>query len=237
MSGWVRTFTTSSRSCSSWSVTTPKDCQLASTPGGLTDPDAQLGLRGGRHRAAGVRDHEDAPHVEEVDAEHERLERLRRDPAAGVAEDLGVAVPEAEHPQRVDAGVHARHDGDPGVSLAVEAAEVEGGGELAVGVEQVGEVVHDREISGATTAVLSRMWCVDARQVADTTGALDPAMAGPSGGQQDARPHGCGDPVGLRLQHRAEGAAQARHLRADRHHPGRVGEEVVGQLRGRASRR
>ena len=36
---------------------------------------------------------------------------------------------EPEHPQRVDAGVHAGHDGHPGVGHAVEPAELEGLGE------------------------------------------------------------------------------------------------------------
>ena len=44
-------------------------------------------------------------------------------PAAGVAEDLGVAWREAEHPERVDPGVHAGHHGDPGLGDAVEAAQ------------------------------------------------------------------------------------------------------------------
>ena len=62
------------------------------------------------------------------------------DPAAGVAEDLGVAGLEAEHPQRVDPGVHAGDDRDAGVRDAVEAAEVEVRGELPVRGQQVVEV-------------------------------------------------------------------------------------------------
>ena len=58
------------------------------------------------------------------------------DAAAGVAEDLGVAVPETEHGQRHDAGVHAGHDRDAGMGDAVEAALVEGLGVRRVGGER-----------------------------------------------------------------------------------------------------
>ena len=56
-----------------------------------------------RHRAAGVRDDEDALHVEQMYAEHERLEGLRRHAATRVAEDLRVPRDETEHAERVDA--------------------------------------------------------------------------------------------------------------------------------------
>jgi hypothetical protein len=50
-----------------------------------------------------VRDHEDALDVEQVHPQHEGLERLRGHAGTRVAEDLGVAVLEPEHAQRVDA--------------------------------------------------------------------------------------------------------------------------------------
>ena len=82
--------------------------------------------------------------AEEVHAEDERLECLGGDPATGVAEDLGVAVLEPEHAQRVDARVHAGHDRDTRVGDAVEAGEVEVVREVAVGGEQVVEAHADR---------------------------------------------------------------------------------------------
>ncbi len=90
-----------------------------------------------------MRDDQDPVDAEQVHAEDERLEGRRGDPAAGVAEDLRVAVLEPEHPERVDPRVHAGHDRDAGVGDAVEAAEVEVGGELPVGGEQVVEVAGD----------------------------------------------------------------------------------------------
>src|SRR3954447_19543641 len=65
--------------------------------GRLADPLAELGQGGRGHRAAGVRDDQDALDAQQVYAEDEGLEGLGGDPAAGVAEDLGVAEPEAEH--------------------------------------------------------------------------------------------------------------------------------------------
>src|SRR5680860_1667461 len=98
--------------------------------------------RGG-HRTPGVGYDEDPLHVQQVDAEHERLEGLRGDAATGVPEDLGVPGREAQHLERSDPGVHAGDDRDPGVGDAVEAGEVEGLGELPVGCQQVVEfVVH-----------------------------------------------------------------------------------------------
>ena len=79
-------------------------------------------------------------YAEQVDAEHQRLERGLGDPATRVAEDLGVARLQAEHPQRVDPGVHAGHDRHARVGDAVEPAELEGLGEGAVGGDQVVEV-------------------------------------------------------------------------------------------------
>ena len=83
---------------------------------------------------------EDAVDAEQVHAEDERLEGVGVDPAAGVAEDLGVAGREAEQPQRVDPRVHAGDDGDAGVGDAVEPAGRELGRRVApVGLEEVVE--------------------------------------------------------------------------------------------------
>ena len=92
-------------------------------PGGGGDPLVKLRLGGGRHRAPGVRDDEDPVDAEQVDAQHERLQRLGRHPAARVAEDLRVPVPEPQHGQRHDPGVHAGHDRDARVRHAGIAQE------------------------------------------------------------------------------------------------------------------
>jgi hypothetical protein len=120
ISGWERTFCTSSCSRATWSSMTPKDCHEASWP----------------------------LDVEQVGAEHQRLERLRGDPTAGVPEDLRVTWLQSEHAERVDPGVHAGHHRDTRVCDSVEAAELEGGGELAVRIDEVVEVLgHSPQIS------------------------------------------------------------------------------------------
>ena len=66
--------------------------------------------------------------AEQVHGEHQGLEGEVVDAAAGVAQDLGVARDEAEHAERVDAGVHAGDDGDAASGDAVEALLGEAGG-------------------------------------------------------------------------------------------------------------
>ena len=131
---------TSSRSAATWSSTTWKRCQEASCPADWRRP-APAARRSVFEAigAPGVRDDEDALHVEEVHAEHERLEGGVGDPATGVAEDLGVARLQADQPERVDPRVHAGDDRDPGVRDTVEPGEGEVVGELAVRREQVVE--------------------------------------------------------------------------------------------------
>ena len=147
-------------------------------PGRGADPLVQLGLGAAGHRAAGVRDDQDALDAEQVDAEHQRLERLGRDPAAGVAEDLGVAGLQPDHPQRVDPGVHAGHDRDAGVRDAVEAGQLEAGGEVAVGGEQVVEV-------DSTAAEISRK----AQPAARSRSPVDtPRVAAPRNRTSASRP-------------------------------------------------
>jgi len=115
-------------------------------PGRLADPRPELVERRAGHRAPRVGDDQDPLDAEQVHAEHQRLQGGVGDPAAGVAEDLGVAVHEPEHPQRVDPRVHAGHQRDPGVGDAVEAAEREVVREEPVGGEQVVELgVHGPE--------------------------------------------------------------------------------------------
>lgn len=115
------------------------------------DPLVQLGLAVAGDGAAGVRDDEDARDVEQVCAEDERLEGLRRDASARVAEDLGVAGLQADHGERVDARVHAGDDGDARVRDAVEARQVEGLGVGAVRLEEVVEGAHVSESSLSLT--------------------------------------------------------------------------------------
>ena len=83
---------TSSARAASWSATTWNGCQQASMPADAETRWWSSSSVARRHRAAGVGDDQDPLDTEQVDAEHQRLERLRSDAAAGVAEDLGVAV-------------------------------------------------------------------------------------------------------------------------------------------------
>jgi hypothetical protein len=97
-----------------------------------------------------VRDDQDPLDTEQVHAEHQGLECGARDPAPRVAEDLGVAMVQSEHAQRIDPRVHAGDDRHAGVCHTVEAAEIELGRELLVCCDQVFEVFHARNRSGAS---------------------------------------------------------------------------------------
>ena len=87
-----------------------------------------------------MRDDEDAVDPEHVHAEYERLQ-ARGHPTTGLRKISRRCRREAEHPQRLDAGVHARDHGDAGVGDAVGAFEIEGFGERSVGGKQVVEGV------------------------------------------------------------------------------------------------
>ena len=63
---------------------------------------------------------------------------------------------EPEDRQRVDAGVHAGDHGDVAPGRSGEAAEVEPGGVLGVGGEEVGEGVHGADRRGTVAARTNR---------------------------------------------------------------------------------
>ena len=94
-------------------------------------------------------------HVEQVHAQHQRLQRGVGHPAAGVAEDLGVAGLEAEHAQRVDPGVHAGHDGDAGVGDAVEPAEVKSAANSRLAVSRSSKSATVGRVSGRSAGALA----------------------------------------------------------------------------------
>jgi hypothetical protein len=121
--------------------------------GGRADLRLELRLVELRHRAGGVRDDQDPVDAEQVHAQHERLHGLLVDPTTGVAEDLGVARLQAQEAERVDARVHAGHDGHTGLRDTIEAGEREVGGVRLVGSEKIVEVTHGGEVSppGVTT--------------------------------------------------------------------------------------
>ena len=84
-------------------------------------------------------DDEDPIDVQQVHTEDAADQRVRSDPAAGGAEDLRLPHVQPEHLQRLQARVHAGHDGDAGVGDAVEVAR-RLRGVAAIRSEQVVEV-------------------------------------------------------------------------------------------------
>ena len=110
-------------------------------PGRLAHPVTQLDLGVGGDGAAGMRDDQHPVDAEQVHPENDRLQGGVGDAAAGVAEDLGVTRRQADHPQRVDPGVHAGHHRDARVGDPVEPLQGEVLGECPVRGEQVVEGV------------------------------------------------------------------------------------------------
>ena len=62
------------------------------------------------HAAVGVVDEDDLPGAEQPLADHQRADHVVGDDAAGVADDVRVAVGEAERGAHVEPGIHAGHD-------------------------------------------------------------------------------------------------------------------------------
>jgi hypothetical protein len=65
------------------------------------------------HAAVGVVDQHDFLRPEQPLRDRERADFVVGDDAARIADDVGVALAQPEQPVRVQARVHARHDGDP----------------------------------------------------------------------------------------------------------------------------
>ena len=84
------------------------------------------------------------------DAEHQRPQHVVGHPGAGVAQDLGVAGLQPEHPQRVDPGVHAGQHGQPAGGGASQRGQREAVGEPLVGRQHVGEGVVGRHAPETT---------------------------------------------------------------------------------------
>ena len=109
--------------------------------------DAALGLDTGTdvglgrldHGAIGVLHHTDAVHAQEVDGQDQGPEGVRGHPGPGIADDLGVAGPQAEHGQGVDPRIDAGQDGQPFGRRPRHTGIVEFGSVPSVGVEQVVE--------------------------------------------------------------------------------------------------
>ena len=93
-----------------------------------------------RHPAVRVRDDHQALDAEQVGREHERAQHVVGDPCARVPQDLGVARPEAEHAERLDARVDAREHREAPRRPRREPPEVERGNVPLVGGEHVVEV-------------------------------------------------------------------------------------------------
>jgi hypothetical protein len=83
---------------------------------GRPDPGVPLDLRLERvigelgHAAVGVVDEDDLPGAEQSLADHQGADHVVGDDAAGVADDVRVAVREAERGAHVEPGVHAGDD-------------------------------------------------------------------------------------------------------------------------------
>ena len=132
MSGCERTLATSSCSAATWSVTTFHDVQAASCPLAAPTLGAQFGLCVRRQRAFGVRHDQDPLDAQQVHSQHHGVQGRAADVPTGIAEDLRIAGLEPEHPERVDARVHAGDHGDAGVRNTVESGQVERLGERCI---------------------------------------------------------------------------------------------------------
>ncbi|NYJ05606.1 hypothetical protein GGQ55_001884 [Geodermatophilus daqingensis] len=80
--------------------------------GVLLDRVAEVLVGEGQHPAVGVVDEDDLGRPEQPLADRERADLVVGDHAAGVADDVRLALVEAEHAVDVEAGVHAGQDGD-----------------------------------------------------------------------------------------------------------------------------
>src|SRR5690606_34987530 len=79
---------------------------------------------------------------------HQRPQHVVGDAGARVAHHVGVTGLEAEDRQRVDAGVHAGDHGEVTARRCREVSEGEVRGIASVGVDDVGEGVHDLRAYG-----------------------------------------------------------------------------------------
>ena len=150
--------------------------------GGRADPLAQLllGVEAIAQRVWGTIRIRSTPSRCTPSTSASRAAAVTRPP--GLRKILASPGLQPEHPQRVDAGVHAGHDRDAGVGDAVRAAEVEVGGELPVGGDQVIEVEPRRTRGRSrTTARLrdheARSICGGGCRRASRTGARLTAQA------------------------------------------------------------
>ena len=116
------------------------------------DGDAGLGLELGAelavverlHAAVGVVDEDDLLGPHQPLGDRERADLTVGDDAAGVADDVRVALAQAEQREEVDPRVHARHDGEPALRRALEAPAVEARGVRLGVADQVVVARHGR---------------------------------------------------------------------------------------------
>ena len=111
--------------------------EVGPQPGVGLDVGLHLVVGEGQHAAVGVVDEDDLAGPEQALGDDQGAERVVGDHAAGVADDVGLALAEPQQGVHVEAGVHA---GDHGQALARghgQVALLEGAGELGVVAEQL----------------------------------------------------------------------------------------------------
>ena len=127
------------------------DCKRRGHPGRLLQFGAEAVVGDQLQATIGVVDEQDLLRVEAPLRNRERADHVVGDDAAGVAQDVRLAVLEAERGEDVESRVHARDDREAQRWVHVQMAAVVAGCERAVVQKQV--VCH---IHGATFYVTSR---------------------------------------------------------------------------------
>src|SRR5918994_3344348 len=83
------------------------------SPGRLLEPFGELLVGEGRHAAVGVVEQDDLLGAEPMLGDRERADGVVGEHTSGVAEDVGLALVQPQHPRWDEARVHARQHGDP----------------------------------------------------------------------------------------------------------------------------
>ena len=137
---------TCSRTLASRSANAPNTRSVALAASSSASRPRMTRLVGPVEAAPGVGDDDDLVGAEELLADDERADRVVGREAAGVADDVGVAGPQAERLLDVEPGVHAGDDREPGQRRGGQRRAVERLGVALVLREE--PLVLDRRIAG-----------------------------------------------------------------------------------------
>ena len=106
----------------------------ASAPSSVRTFACSCSIGEGEHAAVGVMDHDDLARAEQLLGDDQRAERVAGQ-AAGVADDVGVALLQAERPGRDEPRIHAGDDRDLPRRRQRQVARGEAGGVAGVRVQ------------------------------------------------------------------------------------------------------